>query len=740
MTRKLKLILLSLVLAIPGTVLAQLEEIIVTAQKREQSLQDVSVTVAAFSGDQIQQLRINNMVDLTSIVPGLDVTNSIGGTNPRISLRGVGLNDFNPNNNPSVGVYVDEVFQVSPATLGFMMFDVERVEVLKGPQGTLYGRNSNGGAINILTVKPSAETNGYAKLGYGDYETLEVEGAAGGAISDSVFGRLSVRYRDQGETFYNGEQTGENYGSSSALGIRAQIGGESASGWSSNLKVEYSTDEGPRHPSKSDPILSLDGFGTPRCAAALAGTNDRTTCDDALGFLTPGSAGLLIADDTADPWLRTEPFAASKPTDTDVKSTAVTLNIAKDFDEISFTSITGYLQNERLYSEGNISEVEAAGIFRDEELDAFSQELRLDGSSGMADWVTGVFFSRDDVTSINDLFLTDLFLTDAFWTVDQQTTTAAVFANVDWNLTEKVRLSTGLRYSWEEKKFKGGTTDQNTNGTSLIVGGPGSFVLSDVDDKISQNDLSWRLGIDYSPTENWMLYGNISTGFKSGGFFGDLTFSNEELAPYDPEEIIAYEAGFKSTLGGGTVQLNGAAFYYDYTDIQSQVPSALSLQFTNVPSADVRGLEAELQWQPVDAFYLSGGFAYLDTEMSAFGLIPAGNKLPNAPELQYNAIARYEFSISTNYALAIQGDLKYSDSMFREGTNDIRGQTASYTVYNARIAFLEQDGRWELALWGRNLGDEVYSEQIFVTDTTGVATTYFGAPRTYGLSFQWNYE
>lgn len=727
-------------LAIADIANAQLEEIIVTAQKREQSLNDVSVTVAAFSGDQIEQLRVDSMVSLTSVVPGLDITNSIGGTNPRISLRGVGLNDFNPNNNPSVGVYVDEVFQVSPATLGFMMFDLDRVEVLKGPQGTLYGRNSNGGAINIVTVGPSEERDGYAKVGYGSFETLEVEGAIGGAFSDSVFGRLSVRYQDQGETYYDGEQTGANFGDSNALGLRAQIGGASANGWETNLKIEFATDEGPRHPSKSDPILTQDGFfGPGRCDAALAGINDRTQCDDALGFLTPGESGLLIADDTEDPWLRTEPFAASKQTNTDVESTSAALRISKEFDAMSFTSVTGYLTNERTYSEGNISEVEAAGIYRDEKLDAFSQEFRLDGSSDKAEWVAGVFFSQDDVESFNDLLLTDLFLTDMFWTVDQETSTAAAFANIDWSLSDKLRLSTGVRYSWEEKKFSGGTTDVNTNGTSLIIGGPGTFPLSDVDDKISQNDVSWRVGLDYRPNDNWLIYGNVSTGFKSGGFFGDLTFSNEELAPYDPEEITAYEVGFKATLGGGAAQLNAAAFSYDYKDIQSQVPSALSLQFTNVPSADVNGLDVELQWQPTEAFYFGAGIAFLDTEMSAFGVVPSGNELPNAPELQYNALARYEIDVGSDYVIALQADTKYSDSMFREGTNDIRGKTDSYSVYNARIAFFTQEGNWEVALWGRNLGDEVYAEQIFVTDTTGVATTYFGAPTTYGLSFRYGF-
>jgi len=407
---------------------------------------------------------------------------------------------------------------------------------------------------------------------------------------------------------------------------------------------------------------------------------------------------------------------------------------------MSFTSVTGYLATEREYSEGNISEVEAAGIYRDEELSGFSQEFRLDGSTDRAEWVAGVFYSSDDVESFNDLLLTDLFLTDLFWTVDQKTTTAAAFVNADWNVSEAVRISTGLRYSWEEKEFSGGTTDVNTNGTSLIIGGPGSFALSDVDDKIDESQLSWRVGVDYRPNDDWLLYGNVATGFKSGGFFGDLTFDNSELAPYDSEEITAYEAGFKATLGGGNAQLNAAAFFYDYKDIQSQVPSALSLQFTNVPSADVTGLDVDLQWQATDSLYIAGGVALLDTEMSAFGVIPAGNELPNAPELQYNGMFRYEVDVSAGYAIAIQSDFKYSDAMFREGTNDIRGRTDSYLVYNARIALFQPEGNWEVALWGRNLGDEIYEEQIFVTDTTGVATSYYGAPRTYGLSFRWNYN
>ena len=187
---------------------AQLEEIVVTAQKREQAITDVSITMNAFSAEDMRIFRVEDPTDLAQFVSNLDIKGTLGGVNPAITLRGVGLNDFNANNNPSVGVYINDVFLSSPAMLNTRMFDVERVEVLKGPQGTLYGRNTTGGAIRVVNRAPTQETDGYLSLGFGDFDLMELEGAIGGGLSESVAGRLSFSYSDQGESFHNNRLTG----------------------------------------------------------------------------------------------------------------------------------------------------------------------------------------------------------------------------------------------------------------------------------------------------------------------------------------------------------------------------------------------------------------------------------------------------------------------------------------------------------------------------------------------------
>ena len=251
------------------------------------------------------------------------------------------------------------------------------------------------------------------------------------------------------------------------------------------------------------------------------------------------------------------------------------------------------------------------------------------------------------------------------------------------------------------------------------------------------DDVSGRLGLNYRPNDDWLIYANVSSGFKSGIVFSDISFTPEEMGPLDPEQILAYEIGFKGTLAQGALQLNGAAFLYEYDDIQTQVPTALALTFTNAEQADIQGVEMDVAWLPLAGLNLRAGASYLDTEISDPGL--DGNQLPNSPEVQFNAIVRYDLDFSNGMNLGIQADMKYTAEMFKEATNNPLAETDEYTLYNARISLAGNDEQWEVAVWGKNLGNEKYLEHVFIVDFFGVTGDLYNTPRTFGATLSYNF-
>ena len=718
-----------------------LEEIIVTAQKREQSLSDVNISLTAFGGESLRNMRTESLTDLSELVSGMDISESIAGTNPRIVIRGVGLNDFSSNASSSVGVYVDDVYQVSLASLDFTMFDLERVEVLRGPQGTLYGRNSNGGAINVISTRPSEEAEGFLKAGYGAYETTELQGAIGGPLSEHVRGRLSLFYKDQGETYYETETNGKDFGNTTDYGLRAQVAADFSDSLTGSLKLEYAKSEYPFLPGKASPILNQSGIG--RCGPALRGDTSRMLCDDASAVFAPGSpSNLFYSDQTEDPWKRRDPVGTDVSLDGDSETSSGTMRLEWDLGDLAFTSLTSYQTIDRVVPNGEVNELEIAVIIPEEEIDSFSQEFRLNGSNDLVNWVVGVFYSDDTIKSEANIYARDFLATNLLTVLDQDTETAAGYGNIEWSLTDQLRLTTGLRYTWEDRSYVGGTTDVNPYDSSCLIDpfcaptGIGAVPLSFMDDELSETDLSYRIGLDYQPNEDWLFYGNVSTGFKSGGWFGDFTFDSSELEPFDPEEIIAYELGFKATLADGALRWNSAFFYYDYNDLQTLVPSTLSLKFDNVEEADIQGVETELLWAPLEGLNLQFNATYLDTELGEFGLIPKGNNLPNAPELSYAGQARYHFAINDSYTLEIAADCKYTDEMYRDATNEVLAAVDDSLLFNASVTLLQNSADWKLSLWGKNLTDERYEENVFISDFAGLKLDYYNAPRTYGISFE----
>ena len=719
---------------------APIEEIVVTAQKRAQSLLDVGIAISVLSGEELSQLRVEEVGDLALHVSNMNVKNTLGATNPVVTIRGVGLNDFNANNNPTAGVYIDEVFLTSTAMMGFQLFDMERVEVLKGPQGTLYGRNTTAGAVSFVTRKPTRDWNGYANLTYGDYQALEAEGVVGGPLGEAFAFRLAGKVQDQGEGFSEDRATGADFGAADRFAWRAQLGWDSGGPVTANLNLHGGRDRsnsyGIEHFGTQDPVT----FAT--CQAILDGRVDPASCVDFFGY----------SDTDDDPYVGDYDLLST----VDVESLGTVLRFDADLGSMQLTSVTGYETLEREQAEDfDAFVVRSVNSTWDADIDQFSQELRLSASAGEVPWLAGVFYSNDrvDTGAGNRFDSTDLLGTILSTDWRQRTQSAAVFGHAEWPVGESLSLVTGLRYTWDEKEFRGGTTDLNPLGTSCILdpncdpGFVGPFALTSTDARISDTDLSGKIGLDYKPSDDWLLYGSVSKGVKSGGFFGGITFTDAALAPFAPEELIAYETGFKGRLVDDTLQLNGAVFYYDYQDIQTFIQVSSNgltvLKLDNVDSAKIRGFDLDVLWRPTRGLDLQAGLGYCDTELGAFssatGPQPAGNELPNAPELTFNGTVAYEWPLGPARIMSVALDASYNDRVFKEAVNFGYLAANDYWLAGARLALAAADRHWELAAWGRNLGNEEYVVDAF-DNGVGNGIRLYGEPRTYGVTvtYRWN--
>jgi iron complex outermembrane receptor protein len=712
-----------------------LEEVIVTAQKREQAITDVSLSISAVTGDTARANGVARPQDIAFLIPNVDIKGSSQSeANPAITIRGIGMNNFNSNNNQSVGVYANDVFLSSPGMMSLSMMDIERIEVLKGPQGTLYGRNSSGGAINIISAKPTQEFGGFANISVGDYETVRFEGALGGGLSDTVSGRVSVLYDEQGESFHTNALTGTDFGDSKNTGVRGQLAYD-GDRLSANLMLTVMNQDVANRPFTHFGMFDAAFSFTP-CAAVDAGGLDNASCFDLLGYQNPH-----------DPEGFTHDFDPNRMDEYRTDSDVVNATLQLDYDfanDVTLTSITGFIEQDRFYGENTWSQpLEFFAVTHDEDMDQFSQEFRLSGSSDRIDWVAGVFYSQDQIVAFNEANSGDVFgallgVSPITWNFDQNTTAWAAFGSVDWRLGDTWTLVTGLRYTEEEVDFTGGTFGYD-------IAGDVTFPFFATDNSFSDENASYRVALEARPSDEFLGYLSVSSGFKSGGFNGD--FNVDDPLIYDPfqsETVTAYELGGKWTLGGGIAQLDGAIFYYDYTDIQTVVPvpsPGIGFRLGNLDSADISGVDLDLQVLATENLTLRFGLGYVDTKVTDSRAIYDGAELPNAPEFQGTAGARWEIPIGSTWNIALQADVKYTDSAFRTMPNNPQAFTDSYTLANARVVLHQPAGPWEFAVWARNITDESYFIEAFdVFDPLGATGKLAGTPRIWGVSANYSFQ
>ncbi len=709
-----------------------LEEIVVTAERRAQSLQDVPISIAAFTGEFLDDLQINEINDLAVQTPSLAFSRA--GGEAQVYIRGVGTNAFGVTVDPSVALHSDGVY-LARANMGLTQFlDVERVEILRGPQGTLYGRNATAGAINIISRKPSEEWEGYARGAVGNFSSRQVEAAAGGAIADGVrvrfAGKASLNdgYTEDLDPRGQNEIDDENLLAMRAIAQFGPMDGD----FGYEVIAEWS-----EFTSGNRTIRPLDDLGTAQFLGAQPLGPFGTTRNDLDTFFDWEFWGITGTG---------------------------TWNVT---DSIELKSITGFrsYDSDFLFNTDG-TEIDVTRSNFEYSTDQISQEFQLIGSHDQFDWIAGLYYLHEEKEG--GLGLIRASRDQSFIIPNDGTTDAlAAFGQVTWTPVDAVSLIVGLRYSYERKE------DFTTVGGIFA---PGDFlsgldsaspvtIFSTRDTSENWNDLSPRFVLQYRPTDDVQLYASVTKGFKSGGFdaFAAGDAFNEEI-------VWSYEGGARSEWLNGRLQLNGTFFYYDYSDLQVSTTRDSLTFIDNAASATNWGFEVEMQalLTPQWSVGVTGSFldATYDEFISPFGTCPAGatpeqlaqcngaapgepipfdntgNRLTNAPKGKFNIRSTYE--VPTDYGTwALFGQVSYQSRVFFSQINeDIVSQDGFATV-DGRLSFTSADDRWELAFYGKNIFDEEYLQNVVRFTSTsqdapfdplgrGNALGYPGEGRTFG--------
>ena len=728
-----------------GNALAQedvLEEVLVTAQKRTQRAQDVSIALTAYSEEEIRKLRFVDATDVSSLVPNVTALTVTGNNNVNFVIRGVGLNDIAPNNGSPTAVHLDEVYYNFGVMLNFALFDLERVEVLRGPQGTLYGRNTTAGAVNFISKRPGREFDAQVRTSYGNYENLMLEGHVNLPLSPTVSTRFSGTYRDQSEgPFYN-RFLDTDQGAVDKYGWRAQLNFHPSETFEVNLNVHGgSEDSDLYHYSAAVTGNGAGGFCAPYFAGPLHG-ND-AGCVGFLGETEPD----------------TDPFttAAGQLPVLEIDSVGAVLTIDWETPIGTLTSVSGAESLDRFIAEDADGFPEQiVDDYFENDIETYSQEVRLASlpDAGALSWIVGLYWSSDDLGvprhEAKSFFARNLGVNSIY---EQKGESTAAFAHTEFKLSDAVRFNAGLRYTEETREWTGGSwlttgdPNPNTSPTTNLV------QLAQRSESKDFSATSGKLGIDYFVNEDFLLYGFAAKGFRSGGFNGNLAFASAAITSFDQETLYDYEIGAKTSWLDGRVIWNTGVFYYDYEDVQlignfevigpGGLPANL-FTLSNLSDAEVKGIETELGWRPTERLEIRLAAGWLDAKLvnpKPGNEALEDNEMANSPPFTFSGMFRYMHPVSSTLQASAQLDFAHKDDYFANISNLPVIAIEGSTVVNARIALGEaQTGNWELALWAKNLLDEEYATYAVDLASTRRTLRTYGYPLTYGIEFLYRWD
>ncbi len=724
-------------------------DIIVTAQRREQRLQDVGISVTVLNDKALSTLNINNATDIARAVPNLKY-NAYSSSQVVFNIRGVSQNDYGDQQEPPVAVYQDDSYASSINTASFPVFDLARVEALRGPQGTLFGRNATSGAVQFISHQPTRTPGGYATVTYGRYNQTIIEGAVSGPLGDTLAARIAGIYdRDDGYIKSLIPGLGDR-GANNHYAFRGILAFTPADTFKAKLTLRYSKADKERQAG----LYSLE----PACPnAQFQGEFLPPTASCAYWGTGPGETGTGFRDDSITPSRGGTPFASreTEPSYVDRSLFGSTLRLDAKLGAFDFVSITDYQHLNKFYTEGGDASPDPGVYFYQRaKSNQVSQELRLSTKFGANELVVGAFGMIID-GKYGGKFASLFYGYDPTVTFTQKTESFAFFGQDEFKLSDQIKLIGGLRY-WQDKKRGNYVATEPSTGVGIFFGPGGTYYTSfgvlQPQTGINVNATSAsptfsgvtaRAEIDYKPSDKLLFYASYNRGSKSGGFtFSTGTpFPTFETAflngiPYRPEVLNSYEVGMKSTLGRGTT-LNVAAFYYDYQDYQAFAQVGPVQSVINLP-AIVKGIEAEFNARPFDGFTVQLGASFLDSKVKNI-LLPdlatvVTHKLPQAPGFSGNALARYEFGLGGGIA-SIQGDAQYTGKFcFTVLCAPVERERA-YTVANARIGFGAADRSWDVAAFVNNIFSREYRAYAFDSSLfAGVVAGVYAKPRTWGLT------
>lgn len=694
------------------------EEIIITAQKRSQSLQDAPLSVSAFSGEDLRTAGFQTLEDIANRVPSLQLQDN--GMVARFSLRGINLNSISDASESPIQVVFDGVAIGSSSNFGASLFDLERIEVLRGPQGTLYGRNATGGLVNLITKRPTEEFEGYVSAQYGNFDKRVFEGAAGGSLTDGVRFRASVK-SDTDSGLQTNVINGDKWWKSDTYAGRLQLAVDLSDSAEVLLRAHYSEMDG------VGPGYGLFGNRDPQdptlaTICSIAATLDGD-CVANTGEAGTNKATRIISANTPPPAQR-EDWGVSAEMNWHIN------------DYLSLFSLTVYEELEKFRREdadGTAGRGNTIGSGND--YSQFSQEIRLHGTGDAFTWVAGAFYFWSEANVFSDF---------GFFPAPQgdlggstvKTESFAFFVDGTYALTDQINLSLGGRYTNEDKNHDG------LNLAPLVF----PFVSPDVavpfSFDISDEVFTWRAVLDFQPSDDMMYYASVSTGYKAPGFNTQFLFSTDPFAaaPSDKEEVTTFEAGVKSAWLENSVIFNAAAYYSDYKGLQQvlTVPTPIGVNtpvLTNVDKAEIYGAEVDLSVRPNEYFDFIGAASYLHSEIKDPTSGFDGNVVSAAPEFSFSLTGRAHLPWGSDGRATFQASYRWQDKMyFSLGENPLQG-VRSYGVLDLRV--IAQPPGYEnvtLEVFANNVTNTKYWVHVFGSGAIGGGSVaIWGQPRMYGV-------
>ncbi|MCB2107132.1 MAG: TonB-dependent receptor [Rhodobacteraceae bacterium] len=710
-----------------------LEEIVVTAQRREQNLSDVPISITAMEGRMLERLNIATTEGLSQFTPSLHIYAEAVGSE-KYTIRGIGRTSEDLSADPGVAVFLNDIYVPRQAEANMAMFDVQRVEVLRGPQGTLYGKNATAGAINIITREPTEEPSGYLEAAYGSFDRVTVKGAVSGPLSDGkVYGRIAFNV-DQRDGLYENLTTGESANNIDVVGGRATLKFTPSDALTVSVVGDWIR-------SKQDGVLKSIISDVPGLKYVFF-TNNPVT-----GAPRPG-----VTPPTQEAKLRTARSGTNGRQGMETYGGLINLDYAADtFDFISITgarSEDSYLQEDN----GRAKEVTSFGT-TDEDTWSFSQEFRLvsnvpndAGSENRLAWTVGAYYFHEEGTKQADTYRNvPPFSGIAKFTQRIDTDSYALFGEANYRVSDRVTVTAGVRYTTEKKEL--GVDGVATRIPGITANGPITPFINanfSTSDSKRWNRLSPRGVIDFEITDEAFVYASIAKGFKSGGFQGQPPAP--PLREFSPEDVVNYEVGFKGEFMDRRFLFNASAFYSDYKNLQLQTFDVNGAPTTSTASAKSRGVELEIAALLTDRLTVRGGASLIDPEYKQFisqqpgfsdlahTFDRSGKRIGGVPKHNFSLMADYVYPLDSAGTITFHGDIVSVDEIITEfGT--LWGN--AYTKGDVRITWENAAESWSVSGWVNNVTDKDYYRgggPVAKYDTDKIRLGLINDPRTFGIS------